>query len=42
MASNLGADSPAHAAIYERGWDNSTGIDNVFGASSAHVWSKIF
>lgn len=42
MASNLGADAPANAAIYERGWDNSTGIDNVFGAPSAHVWSKIF
>lgn len=42
MASNLGADAPANAAIYERGWDNSTGIDNVFGSPSAHVWSKIF
>jgi hypothetical protein len=42
LASNLGADSPADVAIYERGWDNSTGIDNVFNAPSAHVWSKIF
>ena len=42
LASNLGADSPADAAIYERGWDNSMGIDNVFNAPSAHIWSKIF
>lgn len=42
MASNLGADGPVDAAIWERGWDNSTGLDNVFNASSAHAWSKIF
>jgi hypothetical protein len=42
LASNLGTDGPADAVIWERGWDNSTGLDNVPNAASAHIWSKIF
>jgi len=36
-----GSDGPLEMAITERGWDNSTGLDNVFNASTAHIYSKL-
>ena len=37
-----GTAGPAELAITERGWDNSTGLDQAWNAPSAHIWSKIF
>jgi predicted GNAT family acetyltransferase len=37
-----GADAPSDAQLFERGWDNSTGLDNVINAPSAHIWAKVF
>lgn len=37
-----GADAPSDASLTERGWDNSTGLDNVVNAPSAHIWAKVF
>lgn len=37
-----GADSPSDASLMDRGWDNSTGLDNVINAPSAHIWAKVF
>jgi hypothetical protein len=37
-----GADAPSDAALIERGWDSSTGLDNVINAPSAHIWAKVF
>ena len=36
-----GSDGPFQMSVTERGWDNSTGLDNVFNASSAHIYSKL-
>ena len=41
-ASAGGTAGPAELAITERGWDNSTGLDQAWNAPSAHIWSKIF
>jgi GGDEF domain-containing protein len=37
-----GSDSPSDTSLFERGWDNSTGLDNVINAPSAHIWAKVF
>lgn len=36
-----GTDGPVEMAITERGFDNSVGLDNVFNASTAHIYSKL-
>jgi hypothetical protein len=41
-ANAAGQDGPADAAIWERGWDNSTGQDQALNAPSAHIWAKVF
>lgn len=43
MSGNLtGMDTPTDAAIWERGWDNSTGLDQALNSPSAHIWAKVF
>lgn len=37
-----GNDGPLDQAIWERGWDNSTGMDGIVNAPSAHIWAKVF
>ena len=42
MGSGLtGTDGPWELSVTERGLDNSTGLDQVFGAPSAHIYSKL-
>ena len=36
-----GSDGPLEMAVTERGWDNSTGLDQVLNAPSAHMWAKL-
>jgi hypothetical protein len=47
FVSQLGADvagsvGPLDGSITERGWDNSTGLDQAIGSPSAHIWAKVF
>jgi hypothetical protein len=37
-----GANGPVSMSITERGWDNSTGLDQVLNAPSAHIYAKVF
>ena len=42
LAGMTGTDGPYEMALTERGLDNSMGIDQMFGAASAHIWWKLF
>jgi hypothetical protein len=43
MGSGLtGTVGPMDMALTERGLDNSTGLDQMIGAPSAHIWWKLF
>jgi hypothetical protein len=41
-AGAMGTDGPYEMALTERGLDNTLGIDQMFGAASAHIWWKLF
>jgi hypothetical protein len=41
-ASLSGAPGPLDYALTERGWDTSTGMDNIITAPSAYFWAKAF
>jgi hypothetical protein len=42
MGSALGTPGPLDGAIWERGLDNSVGLDQVFSAHSAYIYAKAF